>query len=124
MTLGESLDDSKVSLSDWIKQMDNEADALINFTNNAKKASDNNLKKGLIADLEAAGTAGALRMKQLANATDAEIARANKAWAKGQRAVDDYIDSVGQGARLEVDPASAGGDGRDRQADRLPERAR
>lgn len=94
VTLGDGLDDAEVSLEKWIKQMADEADALANFTTNAKEAGENGLRKGLIKDLEAAGPAGALRMRQLANATDAEIKRANEAWAKGQKAIRDYIESV------------------------------
>ncbi|HEY0889376.1 MAG TPA: phage tail tape measure protein [Nocardioides sp.] len=92
--LGDSLDDAKVSLGDWISEMAENAAALENFTANAKKAAKNGLREGLIQELENAGTAGALRMKQLANATDEEIARANKAWARGQKAIDDYVDAV------------------------------
>lgn len=96
VNLGDSLDDASVSLSDWITEMDDQADALLNFTANAKKAGKNGLRDGLIADLEAAGTAGALRLKQLANASDEEIGRANKAWAKGQRAIEAYVDATVQ----------------------------
>ncbi len=87
----DSLDDSKVSLGEWITEMAQQAEALENFTENAKKAGKNGLRDGLIEDLKAAGTAGALRMKQLANATDEEIDRANRAWARGEKAVNDYV---------------------------------
>lgn len=90
--LGDSLDDNKVSLAGWLKEMEKSADALINFERNAKKAAKNGLRDGLIRELEAAGPAGALRMKQLANATDTEIDRANKAWARGQQAIRDWVD--------------------------------
>lgn len=92
--LGDSLDDSKVSLGEWVQEMNDDAAALENFTANAKKAAKNGLREGLIQELENAGTAGALRMKQLANATDEEIARANRAWARGQKAIDNYVDAV------------------------------
>lgn len=90
VTLGDSLNDGKVSLGDWIKQMSNSADALINFTRNSRQAAKRGLDDGLIASLQDAGEAGALRMRQLANATDAEIARANRAWRKGQKAMEEY----------------------------------
>lgn len=92
--LGDSLDDSSVSLSGWITEMEQQANALENFTSNAKKAAKNGLRDGLIAALEDAGPAGALRLKQLANASDEEITRANKAWKRGQDAIDAYVDSV------------------------------
>lgn len=82
----DSLNNSKVSLGDWINQMAKQAAALRDFTSNAQTAARRGLDDGLIASLEEAGAQGALRMKQLANATDAQIARANKAWQSGQRA--------------------------------------
>lgn len=92
VTLGDSLNDSKTSLGDWIRQMSQSADALINFTNNSRKAAKKGLDDGLIASLQDAGEEGALRMRQLANATDKEIAAANRAWRKGQKAMEDYVD--------------------------------
>lgn len=92
--LGGSLDDSKVSLSDWIAELQDQANALNSFMDNAKKASKRGLREGLIADLDAAGPAGAMRLRQLANASEEEIARANKAWLNGQKAIDRYVDSV------------------------------
>lgn len=91
VTLGDSLSDSKTSLSDWIRQMSESADALINFTRNSRTAAKRGLDDGLVASLQDAGEAGALRMRQLANATDEEIARANRAWRKGQKAMEDYV---------------------------------
>lgn len=91
VTLGAGLDDAKVSLGDWIAEMAKQADALNNFMDNAKRASKRGLRDGLINDLQDAGTAGALRMKQLANATDEEIAKANRAWKRGQDAMRDYV---------------------------------
>ena len=59
-----------------------------------------------------------MRMRQLANATDAEIGRANRAWRDGQAEIRKYVDAVGdvpskKVTRLEakVAPALAAGDG-------------
>jgi hypothetical protein len=103
VTLGDSLSDGKVSLGEWIKQMSNSADALINFTRNSRKAAKNGLDEGLIASLQDAGEQGALRMRQLANATDAEIDRANRAWRKGQKAMENYVNFKVPPKRLDVD---------------------
>lgn len=92
--LGDSLDDASVSLGDWIKQLEEQAQALRDFRVNAKEAADKGLRQGLIDALEEAGPAGALRMKQLANASEEEIGRANKAWQTGQREIDKYIDAT------------------------------
>jgi len=94
LAYGDSLDDAKVSLGEWLREQEKSAEALENFTANAKRAAKNGLDDGLIASLEAAGPAGALRMKQLANATDEEIDRANRAWRRGQKAIDNYIDAT------------------------------
>jgi TP901 family phage tail tape measure protein len=93
--LGKSVDDTKVSLHDWITDLQKQATALRDFTKNAKDAGEKGLKQGLIAELEAAGPAGALRMQQLADASEKEIHRANRAWRLGQTAIDDYTDAVG-----------------------------
>lgn len=92
--LGDALNDSKVSLQGWIKQLEEQAAALRNFRLNAERAAERGLRQGLIAALREAGPEGALRMKQLANATESEIGRANRAWQSGQREVNRYVDSV------------------------------
>lgn len=93
--LGNSLDNAKVSLSGWIRQLARQAEALHNFRVNAEKAAKKGLDEGLIASLQEMGPAGALRMKQLANATDEQIARANAAWKRGQREIERYVDAIG-----------------------------
>lgn len=95
VNLGESLNDSKVSLSDWIGQLEDNARALEEFRANAQKAGRRGLDEGLVKSLQNAGSEGALRMRQLANATDEQIERANRAWYKGQGAVKDFVKEVG-----------------------------
>lgn len=89
--LGANLDKSKVSLGQWIRQLGKQAAALRDFRINAQDAAKKGLDEGLIASLQEAGPAGALRMKQLADATKTQIAEANKAWKSGQREVDKYV---------------------------------
>lgn len=90
--LGDSLNDSKVSLSDWIRQMREQANALRNFRLNAETAANKGLRQGLIAALQEAGPEGAMRMKQLAGATRQEIAAANAAWASGRAEMQRWVD--------------------------------
>ncbi|GAB3253239.1 hypothetical protein GCM10027425_12360 [Alteromonas gracilis] len=92
----DGLNDSELSLVDWIRKMRQSADALRNFRLNAEQAGRRGLRAGLIKELQAAGPEGAMRMKQLANATQAEIGRANRAWAAGRREVNRYVDSTTQ----------------------------
>ncbi|NYI78737.1 hypothetical protein [Nocardioides panzhihuensis] len=89
--LGNSLDNAKVSLGGWLAEMEKAARDLERFGRNAATAARKGLDQGLIASLNEAGPAGARRMAQLANATDAEIARANGAWRRGQKAIQDYV---------------------------------
>lgn len=107
--LGEGLNDSKVSLGEWIGQMREQADALRDFRLNAEEAAENGLDNGLIRSLQDAGPEGALRMKQLADASDKEIRRANRAWELGQEEIGRYTDAVGgvPPAALEVDGSYA-----------------
>lgn len=93
--LGDSLNDSKVSLSGWIQDMNEQATALRDFRVNAETAANRGLRQGLIAALQEAGPEGARRMKQLANASDSEIAKANRAWRRGQKEIRDYANEVG-----------------------------
>ena len=89
--LGQKVDKAKVSLGEWLRDLEKQAKALEDFTANAKSAGDKGLAQGLIRELEKAGPAGALRMQQLANASETEIGRANRAWKRGQNAIKDYI---------------------------------
>jgi hypothetical protein len=92
--LGESVNDSKVSLHGWIDDLQKQASALRDFTENVRKAGKRGIREGLIQELEAAGPEGAMRLQQLADASDTEIARANRAWSRGQRAIDAYVRTV------------------------------
>lgn len=92
--LGDSVTDTKVSMGDWIKQMEEQNKALRDFTANAESAARRGLDEGLIASLRELGPEGAFRMKQLANATDEEIARANAAYRDGETAAGEYRDSI------------------------------
>ena len=89
--LGDSLDNSKKSLGQWLRELEQQNQALRNFTANAQTAAKRGLEEGLVDALRQAGPEGAMRMKQLANATDAELARANKAWRAGQDAIREYV---------------------------------
>jgi hypothetical protein len=77
---GDKVDDAKVSLGEWIKDLQRQADALVNFQKNADEAADKGLREGLIKRLKALGDAGKLRLGQLAKASPAEIAAANAAF--------------------------------------------
>jgi hypothetical protein len=104
---GSSLSDTKVSLGRWIRSMAEQAKALRDFTSNARTAARRGLREGLIAELEKAGPAGALRMKQLANASNTEIGRANRAWASGRRAIQAYVALKVPPKKVTVDSSQA-----------------
>jgi len=94
ITLGNSLNDSSVSLNDWIRDLEKQAEALRNFRRNAVEAANKGLNQGLIKALQKAGPEGALRLRQLANASETEIGRANAAWRAGQREIAKYADAA------------------------------
>lgn len=93
--LGSEVDNAKVSLDDWIRGLDIQAKTLENFTANAAKAGKRNLREGLIAEFRASGEEGAMRLAELANGTDAQIAKANEAFDRGRTAVQKYTNEVG-----------------------------
>ena len=105
--LGDSFTDAKVSLRNWIRDMAEQADALANFTTNAERAANHGLRQGLIAAMAEAGPEGAFRMKQLANATDEEIARANRAWKRGQAEMQRWVDFAVPAKKIEVNDDEA-----------------
>ncbi|WP_297625657.1 hypothetical protein [Nocardioides sp.] len=105
--LGDSLNDGKVSLGQWIKDMASTADALNNFTTNSQRAAKRGLEDGLIRQLQAMGPEGALRMRQLANATEEEIARANAAFLRGERAIERYNNYKVPPKKIEADARPA-----------------
>lgn len=107
ITLGNSLDDAKVSLGGWLAEMEKSARDLERFGANAQRAARRGLDNGLIASLNEAGPAGARRMAQLANATDAEIARANAAWRRGQQAIQSYVNMRVPPKKITVDIGNA-----------------
>lgn len=100
--LGQKLDVARFSMKKMIEQMNIQATALINFTANARTAADRGLDKGLIAKLKEAGPAGARAMAQLANGTETEIARANRAWKRGQDAIVAYNKQEVKEKKIEI----------------------
>ena len=105
--LGESASDAKVSLNSWIEDMQEQAQALRNFTANARTAADRGLRQGLIAALQEMGPAGATRLQQLANASKTEIGKANQAWRAGQDAIREYVKLKVPPKKPEVDITGA-----------------
>lgn len=110
--LGNSLNDAKVSLGDWISELAQNARALENFTTNSVKAAKRGLDDGLIASLQEAGPEGARRMAQLAGATEKEIGRANSAWRRGEAAIENYANKLSgvpttKTTRINVDTGNA-----------------
>lgn len=76
--------DKKPTLAGWIKELENQADAAANLRKNAGLAGENGAIQGLVAELELLGEDGAVQLKWLANATEEEVARANRAWKRNQ----------------------------------------
>lgn len=107
LAFGDNVKDAEVSLGDFLKSMEEQARALEEFTSNARRAGERGLKQGLIDKLEELGPAGALRMKQLANASDKEIKRANDAFDRGVRAMRKYEEFQISPKSLNVNPKPA-----------------
>ncbi|GAB3988888.1 hypothetical protein [Nocardioides marmoraquaticus] len=87
--------DASLSLDQFIRKMAEQARALAEFGQNANRASRRGVASGLIDQLRQLGPDGALRLKQLANATDAEIRRMNRAFNSGEEATRQYERSLG-----------------------------
>lgn len=102
VTLGKDIGNAKVSLDGWIRELQKQANALRDFTANAQRAADKGLRHGLIDALKEAGPEGAMRMKQLADASQTEIGKANRAWGSMQRAVGGYEDAAVAASHLHL----------------------
>lgn len=89
--IGKAADRAKGNLSKFTQFLNNQARALEKYAENLRKAGENGVKKGLLADLKDLGPEGARIVAQLANATDREVGKANKAWQRGQDAIDGYV---------------------------------
>ena len=97
LAFGDSLDDNKVSLNEWIAEQQKVANALRNFADNAADAARKGLDPGFIEKLKAAGPEGALRLAQLADASEEQIARINRAFRSGKNgaeALNDVLRSL------------------------------
>ncbi|HKY58310.1 MAG TPA: hypothetical protein VJL80_09755 [Aeromicrobium sp.] len=107
LEFGDSLKANGKGLEGFLKSMEDQAKALEDFTDNARKAGEKGLKQGLIDKLEEMGPAGALRMRQLANASEEEIARANAAFDRGVTAMREYEEFQLTPKDLNINPEPA-----------------
>lgn len=77
---GENLDVAKMSLGDFITDLEDTAKAQANWAENVIKATSRGLDPGFIKNLEDQGASGAKRLAELADASEKEIARVNTAF--------------------------------------------
>lgn len=88
-------EDGQASIAEFTRNLAKQARDLREFRINAQDAADKGLDEGLIESLRELGPAGARLMRQFADATEAEINRANAAHRAGQREIDRTTDAVG-----------------------------
>lgn len=110
--ISKKADKAKVSLGKWLTILANQAKALRDFTANVKKAKDNGLAQGFIDELAAQGPTGALRLQQLADASDEVVERANRVFRERMKAREAFINATTKKpvelkatATLNTDPA-------------------
>jgi TP901 family phage tail tape measure protein len=92
--MSKNIDKAKVSLGEWLGQIEKQAKALENFTANFKKAKEGGVDGGLLDFLAEQGPTGALRIQQLANAGTQDVAKANAAWKRKQEAIEAFVDAT------------------------------
>lgn len=88
---------SEFTLDDWLTKIEKQTAAMRRFRENAIEAGNKGLDKGLIQHLREMGREGAVQLQRLANASDTQIARANRAWRgfrSESRAAKESVDSV------------------------------
>lgn len=89
------LDEEKFSLRGWLEELEKQTEALTKWAENMSTLRERGLEQGLIEELEKLGPAGAQAVKQLADASDAEIQRANEAFLGGREAIMAYVEEAG-----------------------------
>lgn len=82
---GRKADRSKFTLDGWLDKLEKQTRAMRNFRHNAEQAAEKGLAQGLIKQLRRMGPEGALQLERLADASETEIDRANRAWRNFQR---------------------------------------
>jgi TP901 family phage tail tape measure protein len=99
------------SFGDYLNQLEESADAFANFSQNIIQASANGLDGGLIDQLKEQGPEGALALADFANASEKEIARANRAFRStdGLVALQAELDQLPEDVVTEFDTAGAPG---------------
>ena len=95
MDFGSAVESSGGSISGFTAKLAEQAKSLREFTANAIEAGERGLDEGLMAQLRAMGPEGAVLMAKFANASKAEIDKANAAYRSGEEAVLDYVGKLG-----------------------------
>lgn len=93
-SVSSAVDDADGSLDKFLNSLEQQANALVKVRENAKLAGENGVRKGLIRELEEAGPAGAVILEKLAKSTETQIGRANAAYSKGKKGIDDYVSAT------------------------------
>ena len=74
------VDRSKFTLDGWLDKVERGNEHLRDFQRNAETAAERGLDLGLIKQLRLMGKEGAIQLARLADASEKEIGRANRAW--------------------------------------------
>lgn len=88
------VEDGKFSFKKWITELEKACKAVREARINANKALSRGLDASLVSDLQNMGTEGALQLEYLANASDEEIERTNKAIRKLERQTDKTVEQM------------------------------
>ena len=94
LDFAEKATDAEVSMRAWIDSMEEQIDAQQNWFGNLETLLDRGASQGFVDFLMSLGEEGAFRVKQLADASDEELARAVDAFNDGQTAAQDFATSI------------------------------
>ena len=94
LNFAEKATDAETSLRSWIDSMEEQIDAQQNWFGNLESLMDRGVSQEFIDFLMSLGEEGAFRVKQLADASDEELARAVEAFEDGTTAASDFAHSV------------------------------
>ncbi|WP_436702413.1 phage tail tape measure protein [Nocardioides sp. BYT-33-1] len=82
VNLAAGITDGKFSFEDWVSSLEDAGQAIKDLRVNSREALENGVDEGVVQELKNMGTEGALQLKYLATASEAEVERTNKALRK------------------------------------------
>ena len=94
LDFSEKATDSKVSLQEWIKELEGQVEAQASWMDNLAVLAERGAPQQLLDQLMSLGPEGATRVKQLADASDEDLQRVIDVFSESKRNVNEFTDAI------------------------------